>query len=158
MKTASPESTLQVSTMAGPALTPPPSSPSKGWWRAGAILLALSLVLHIVGWVLWRQTLVSNQTLTQLREEILALQTQAQAWQPLKATLDPALQDIASFRQALERCQTDQAQLQAAIKQVQDQQKTDKAWLQQQWRDYKSSLATPKLKPRDAINNPDVYW
>ena len=120
--------------------------------------MALSLILNIVGWVIWRQTVVSNQTLTQLREEISTLQTQAQAWQQFKTTLDPAFQDIEPLRQALERCQTDQAQLQITIKQMQDQQKADKTWLQQQWRDYKYSLGTPKLKPRDAINNPNVHW
>lgn len=86
------------------------------------------------------------------------MHAQARNWQQFKTTLDPAIQEIESLRQNLERCQTDQAQIQTAIKQLQDQQKADKAWLQQQWRDYKSSLATPKPKAGDALNNPDVYW
>ncbi len=158
MAITSPESTLQVPALSGPSLTPSMRSSSRGWWLAGAFLLALSLKFNVREWVSWRQTVVSDQTLTQLREEISALQTQAQAWQQFKAMLDPALDNIEPLKQALERCQTDQVQLHIAIKQIQDQQKTDKAWLQQQWRDYKSSLAIPKPRPRNTIDNPDVHW
>jgi septal ring factor EnvC (AmiA/AmiB activator) len=145
-------------------LTPAPSSPAKGWWVAGAILLALSLILHVVGWMVWRQSAVDHQALAQLRQEIQALQSQAQTWQQFKSTLNPILQDIDPLKQALERCQTEQAQLQTAIKQVQDQQKADKAWFQQQWRNQQSAQAAAKSTPapapksQEAINNPDVYW
>ncbi|MCB1921093.1 MAG: hypothetical protein KDJ28_14120 [Candidatus Competibacteraceae bacterium] len=166
MTTNSPESTLPLPPISGPVLTPAPSLPAKGWWVTGAILLALSLILHVVGWTLWRQSAVDQQSLTQLREEIQTLQLQAQAWQQFKTTLNPVLQDVDPLKQALERCQTDQAQLQVAVKQMQDQQKADKAWFQQQWRNYQSSQAVPKSTPaptpasksHEAINNPDVYW
>jgi len=172
MTTNSPESTLQLPPISGPVLTPAPSLPARGWWLAGAVLLALSLILHVIGWVFWRQSAVDQQSLTQLRDEIQTLQLQAQTWQQFKVTLNPVLQDVDLLKQALERCQTDQAQLQAAIKQAQDQQKADKAWFQQQWRGYQSSQAASKSTPtptptpapapapksREALNNPDVYW
>ena len=164
MTTNSPESTLPLPPISGPVLTPAPSLPAKGWWVTGAILLALSLILHVVGWTLWRQSAVDQQSLTQLREEIQALQLQAQTWRQFKATLNPVLQDVDPLKQALERCQTDQVQLQVAVKQMQDQQKADKAWFQQQWRNYQSSQAASKSTPapapksHEAINNPNVYW
>jgi uncharacterized protein HemX len=166
MTTNAPESTLQLPPLSGPVLTPAPSSPAKRWWVAGGVLLALSLILHVVGWALWRQSAVDQQSLAQLREEIQTLQLQAQTWQQFKAGLNPVLQDIDPLKQALERCQTDQAQLQAAILQVQDQQKADKAWFEQQWRDVRALQTTPKSAPapapapksRGAINNPNVYW